>query len=183
MSALIRDLLPFQSTQVITSFQADVEVLADGSLALCYLISVATNSLAQLRIKDVQRRGRVDGLWQHTCFEAFIRAEGESAYREFNFAPSGAWQAYVFADYRQGVCLEPASDPCVETMSSAQQFILRAVIQAADLPPGPRLQLGLTAVVEGTNGGLTYWALKHAADKPDFHHPDSFVLEINTTCE
>jgi len=36
----------------------------------------------------------------------------------------------------------------------------------------------LTAVVECVDGALSYWALRHAAGKPDFHHPDTFALEI-----
>ena len=35
-------------------------------------------------------------LWQTTCFEAFLRAPGGEAYREWNFAPSGDWAAYDF---------------------------------------------------------------------------------------
>src|SRR5260370_30081182 len=41
-------------------------------------------------------------LWQHTCFEAFIAVEGQAAYHEFNFAPSGEWAAYAFGGYRNG---------------------------------------------------------------------------------
>jgi len=46
--------------------------------------------------------GRVDELWKTTCFEAFLRADGEEAYREWNFAPSGDWAAYDFVTYREG---------------------------------------------------------------------------------
>jgi hypothetical protein len=42
----------------------------------------------------------------------------------------------------------------------------------------PRLLLGLSAVVEEENGTLSYWALKHPRDKPDFHCPDGFVFEL-----
>ena len=38
--------------------------------------------------------------------------------------------------------------------------------------------LGLSAVLEDLNGEKTWWALAHAPDKPDFHHPDSFALEL-----
>ena len=41
-------------------------------------------------------------LWQHTCFEAFIAVEGQPAYHEFNFAPSGEWAVYAFSGYRKG---------------------------------------------------------------------------------
>ena len=43
---------------------------------------------------------------------------------------------------------------------------------------GLDLKLALTAVVEDGSGRLSYWALRHAPGKPDFHHPDGFVLEF-----
>jgi hypothetical protein len=33
--------------------------------------------------------------------------------------------------------------------------------------------------VEDRSGSLSYWALRHAAGKPDFHHPDAFALELD----
>ena len=33
-------------------------------------------------------------------------------------------------------------------------------------------------VIEEINGRKSYWALKHPAGKPDFHHPDCFALEL-----
>jgi hypothetical protein len=42
------------------------------------------------------------------------------------------------------------------------------------------LKLALTAVIEDSSGTLSYWALKHAPNKPDFHHSDGFVLELTT---
>lgn len=46
-----------------------------------------------------------------------------------------------------------------------------------DLPYGAD-RLGLSAVIEGVDGAISYWALVHPSDKPDFHHPDSFVLDL-----
>ncbi len=43
---------------------------------------------------------------------------------------------------------------------------------------GQGLKLALSAVVEDDSGTLSYWALKHAPGKPDFHHSDGFVLEL-----
>jgi hypothetical protein len=48
----------------------------------------------------------------------------------------------------------------------------------SDRHPRGKLALGLSAVVVDENGVLTYWALKHPARKPDFHHRDSFVLAL-----
>ena len=45
----------------------------------------------------------MEGLWRHTCFEAFIKAPGRTSYHEFNFAPSGQWAAYRFDAYREGM--------------------------------------------------------------------------------
>jgi hypothetical protein len=36
-------------------------------------------------------------------------------------------------------------------------------------------------VVEDYRGRLTYWALEHPPGKPDFHHPDSFAIELRST--
>ena len=36
----------------------------------------------------------------------------------------------------------------------------------------PDGRIGLSAVIETTDGALSYWALAHPAEKPDFHHPD-----------
>ena len=41
------------------------------------------------------------------------------------------------------------------------------------------LRLGLAAVIEDKARVLSYWALKHPAEKPDFHHADSFVVELD----
>ena len=57
--------------------------------------------IARLRVPAQQDPARVDNLWEHTCFEAFIGRNGDTAYREFNFSPTGQWAAYDFSDYRQ----------------------------------------------------------------------------------
>src|SRR3546814_17205573 len=41
-----------------------------------------------------------DGLWESTCFEAFLTEEGQPDYTEFNYSPDGRWACYQFDDYR-----------------------------------------------------------------------------------
>lgn len=116
--------------------------------------------------------GRADDLWRHTCFEIFVQtADG---YREFNLSPSGQWATYRFDGYRQGMAdaAETALAPLLD--GAADYVALESVI---DLPPGAQA-LGLAAVIEAADGRISYWALAHPSDKPDFHHPDSFVLEL-----
>ncbi|WP_333592554.1 DOMON-like domain-containing protein [Brevundimonas sp.] len=117
-------------------------------------------------------QGRADDLWKHTCFEIFVRtADG---YREFNLSPSGQWASYRFDGYREGMAqaAEVADAPLLD--AGADHVGLETVI---DLPPGARA-LGLSAVIEAADGRISYWALAHPSDKPDFHHPGSFVLDL-----
>jgi hypothetical protein len=48
----------------------------------------------------------------------------------------------------------------------------------ADLRDARRLRVALAAVIEGGNGKLSYWGLRHPPGKPDFHHPNGFALEV-----
>lgn len=58
------------------------------------------------------------------------------------------------------------------------QFALTATVKdPAFAAEGPWLA-SLSAVIEEAHGAKSYWALAHGSDKPDFHHPDSFVLEL-----
>lgn len=60
----------------------------------------------------------------------------------------------------------------------ATQFFLSVAFEdAAFAAQGPWLA-SLSAVIEERHGAKSYWALAHGSDKPDFHHPDSFVLEL-----
>jgi len=113
-----------------------------------------------------------DKLWQHMCFELFV-SPGMPAYREFNFSPSGEWAAYLFRRYREA---EPggAEVQALAVRRSAAKLELDAAIPA----PEGRLSIAISAVVESRSGALSYWALKHPAGKPDFHHPEAFALEL-----
>lgn len=118
---------------------------------------------------------RSDGLWQHSCFEAFFRLPG-LGYAEYNFAPSGNWAAYRFDGYRDG--MQPADPaPYLHIERDAARIGLTAYVELGQLPIFPDA-MALTAVIEETDGTKSYWALAHPAGKPDFHHPDCFVLEL-----
>jgi hypothetical protein len=125
---------------------------------------------------------RVDGLWRHTCFELFAASEPVASgqgYREFNFSPSGQWQAYAFAGYRDGGLLQAAQAPRIALEIHTDGLTLDVSLPVANLPQAPHLRLGLCAVLEYADGGLSYWALRHAPGRPDFHHPDTFALDFD----
>jgi hypothetical protein len=148
---------------------------AEGTIALAFHLE---GELSRLRIPESRPPHPVDGLWRHTCFEVFVMAGDGPGYREFNFSPSGEWAAYAFRDYRDGGLPEVALDPAIAVRRSGDRLELDAAIRRESLPPGRLLQLGLSAVVEDTDGRLSYWALKHPPGTPDFHHTEAFALEL-----
>jgi len=116
--------------------------------------------------------GRADALWKNTCFEAFVTT-GEG-YWEFNLSPSGQWASYRFDNYREG--MRPADEVCVvEGLDGGRDYV--ALEGRIELPIAGG-KLALSAVIETIDGAKTYWALAHPSDKPDFHHPDSFILDL-----
>jgi hypothetical protein len=134
--------------------------------------------LSGVRIPESQPPRRVAGLWRHTCFEAFVMAGEGPAYREFNLSPCGAWAVHAFRGYRDGGELEVELNPAIVVRRSGTRLELDAKIDPEFLPPGRWLRLGLSAVLEGVDGALSYWALRHPPGKPDFHHIDAFALRL-----
>jgi hypothetical protein len=138
--------------------------------------------LDALQLPEPRPAVRTDGLWRHSCFEAFIGHAGGPDYWEYNFSPSGAWAAYRFGAYREGMAAllkgaAPAVTPRIRT--DAIELSVRLDLSwLARSDAGRGLRLGLAAVVEDKARVLSYWALKHPAEKPDFHHADSFVVEL-----
>ena len=118
-------------------------------------------------------------LWRHTCFEAFIAVEGQPAYHEFNFAPSGEWAVYAFSGYRNGGPLaNEMMRPHIAVRTTDSRLELDALVRLDGLSanhPRASLRIGLSAVIEASDG-LSYWAIHHPADKPDFHNADGFAL-------
>jgi hypothetical protein len=148
-----------------------VRLVPPGSLGLRYSVQ---GEIDALRIPHPSTAVRADRLWEHTCFEAFVAGEAGQGYREFNVSPSGAWAAYDFDGYRRNMRPADARDPAIRVRRDARSLELEANLDAC-LPAGP-LRLALSAVIEDRDGARSYWALRHPAGEPDFHHPDSFVL-------
>lgn len=133
---------------------------------------------------------RLDGLWEHTCFELFLAAEGLEPYWELNLAPNGDWNLYRLEAYRQG--LAPMADrhglpftvrisgehPEQGTLELALTLKLpQELAQACRHQP---LRLGVTAVIAHPEGSLTYWALAHGGEEADFHRREDFLLRLSS---
>jgi hypothetical protein len=135
---------------------------------------VFEGDIDRLRIPPPRPPRSADRLWQHTCCEIFIARPGAPGYREFNFSPSGEWAAYAFENYREG-SKRLSVPPGITVRQSEAYLELKAAVPCED----GKLRVALSAVVEDAGGSLSYWALKHARGKPDFHHPDAFALELD----
>jgi hypothetical protein len=124
--------------------------------------------------------GRADKLWAHTCFEAFVGLPQSPRYLELNFSPSGEWAAYRFESYRQGMLPAELVPPRLELRRSGARLELEAQVSLSgtEAAGSRHLRLALSTVVEDGEGRLSYWALRHAPGRPDFHHPDSFALAL-----
>lgn len=134
--------------------------------------------LASLRLPEQDQPRRADGLWRHTCCEAFLAVEGETGYYEFNFAPSTAWASYRFSGYRAGMNAAANPPPRVTSWVCLDRFELEAIARLDGLPADAAWRLAVAAVIEAWDGTLSYWALRHPPGPPDFHHPDSFILQL-----
>jgi hypothetical protein len=131
---------------------------------------------ARFVIPEAVEPARAEDLWQTTCFEAFLRIPGFDSYREWNFAPSGAWAAYDFERHREGRTDADVAAPYVRVEDNLTWWALGATIPVdADAV----WALGLSAILEEKDGTKSYWALAHPpGEKPDFHAADCFAASL-----
>lgn len=168
----------------VRAILATIHALPDGGARFVFELE---GDRARLRIpapSTADTAAVADLLWQHTCFEVFLAVPGEEAYREFNFSPAGQWACYAFKAYRErDEDFTASTAPSVRFAQRTDSITLEADLPAAALPTvtsGTDLRIGLSAVIERSDGELEYWAVHHPAAQPDFHHRDGFVLILST---
>jgi hypothetical protein len=151
----------------------DVDRAGEDRLRLRYIIERGVDDIA---LPAASAPARADELWKHTCFEAFFKLAAANGYTEFNFSPSTRWAAYRFDRYRAGMAILEIDEPRITVQRNTDVFVLETVVAV----PGAD-RLGLSAVIENINGKVSYWAAAHAPGKPDFHHPDSFTIDLRNS--
>lgn len=170
---------PDTPTDAVRGVTARAARPAPDVLALSFAVEC---DLARVVVPGPRQPQVVHGLWQHTCCEGFVRAEGAAAYHELNLAPSGEWAAYAFDRYRDGLAfVDEALAPVINARREADRWALEARVSLARLSaayPTQALQVALAAVVEEHDGHLSYWALYHPPGRADFHHADAFVVRL-----
>ena len=164
---------------------------ADGQLAVTGIVSrngrcltlsyQLSGDIGSLLLPDqVDVPSRCDELWRATCCECFFRVVGHSEYFELNVSPSGNWNVYHFTGYRAGMTVEAAvSELESQTSREGGRFTLHCAVQLDGLV-GSRdeVEIGVSCVLQNSNGTTSYWALSHPGQKPDFHHPEAFMLRM-----
>ncbi|OGR00589.1 MAG: hypothetical protein A2505_01480 [Deltaproteobacteria bacterium RIFOXYD12_FULL_55_16] len=137
-------------------------------------------NLRDLVLPSTTEGTRDDNLWQATCLELFWGEEGRKNYWELNLAPNEAWNVYAFTDYRTGMHREErVAKPLLQIKHTAESFALTAELGIGNLHTGlPPLMVGVSAVLKHQDFHLSYWALAHPEDKPDFHAPQAFLLRV-----
>jgi hypothetical protein len=163
----------------VDAIRADIALEADGGLTLTYVLS---GNVEGLRIPPVGPVAPGDRLWEHTCFEAFLRADDAPEYLEFNFSPARQWATYAFKGYREADGPWSVSTPSIEVRRSIDRLELSVRLPRAAVSPmhrARRFRLALSTVIESSEGQLGYWALRHPEGRPDFHHGDAFALVID----
>lgn len=160
------------------TIEVEVNFQIPAMSQLIYRVSGDVHSLA---IPAPASPARKNELWRHTSFEIFLTGLN-GAYYEFNFSPSTQWAAYRFDAYRQGLTkLQLPSAPRINTGVTPDSLFLYAVVdlrKLLDKDIGSRTRMAFAAVVENRDGDLSYWALRHTAGRPDFHHADGFAFEL-----
>ena len=144
----------------IHTIDAELRRVPGGVVATFHAIG----DVARLVVPPPAPPERADDLWRTTCFELFVANEGES-YREFNLSPSGAWAAYEFEAHRSGRRNADAQIE-IETELNNKGLRLEAKIECEFFDS---THIGLTAVIDETDGQLRYWATAFAPGEPDFH--------------
>ena len=168
------------SSGVVRRIDVEISATRDGALRLRYFVD---GDVSRIVVPPPAPAKPADGLWRHTCFEAFIAGQSSTAYFEFNFSPSSEWAVYGFTSYREGMApLQHVRPPQVTTSLTDDRIALEAIVQRETLlglPGAATLRLGLAAVIERADGGLSHWALAHPSERPDFHDSTAFVLTID----
>jgi hypothetical protein len=167
---------PQSRCDVVNAIDVDITRSGDTGLSLLFAVS---GDIARIEIPDMSLAKRRNQLWQHSCFELFIRPVGEQAYHEYNISPSREWAAYWFSDWRLDMTDLPLDDaPLITTAPRDGELAVSVQLSSPTLPVNSVWQIGLSAVIEEKDGNFSYWALAHPPGKANFHHEACLALEL-----
>lgn len=162
---------PFELTTLLTPTKE--------SIFISYSLK---GDIATIDLEDgTPKRNRVIGLWQKTCFELFIK-NNKDQYIEFNFSPVFEWNCFFFN--KKGDALseyKPMDEVKFDILRSLNVFTLIVEIDRENFPENffdGEMLAGITTVIKDKDAKVSYWALSHNDNRPNFHHFDSFKCKF-----
>lgn len=169
-------LKPFSETSEITDrdllIEADLQFITADTVELTYSW---TDKKKWIHFEFQPAGNRVSKLWEQTCFEAFIQPVGSKRYFEINLTINKSWNAFEFSDYRNPQ--PPNEFSGAELIHiSIKDHQLKAQIKFEGVKFNV-IKASLCSVIFLKNKSVTYWSTRHADQKPNFHHFDSFTIE------
>ena len=173
--------------------QADLRLLSQDTFEVLFKW---TDTSSDLIFGGESRGGRLMGLWQHTCFEAFIEPvdspafvskdlEGSVLYYELNLSTFKGWNLFGFNQPRlpqPPTELREAQLVSYDLQHGESGGVLKVVVQVAGAQWN-KVKISLCSVLVSKSRGTSYWSFKHAGERPDFHRFDSFIIERSYTAE
>lgn len=169
---------PATPAPVVSTIEARALFRSDGFLELAFRLR---GDMARLLIPTLPTEDR-KLLWEHTCFEAFVASVSDTAYREFNFSPSGQWASYAFSDYRLADETAAMIDsPQITSRLFAGRMELEAVIFLMRCLQ--EQEASAWAFGGRRSGRYRRWqpqllGVAPSSPRPDFHHRNSFAFEL-----
>ncbi|MCC2680373.1 MAG: hypothetical protein K0R29_2949 [Pseudobdellovibrio sp.] len=172
----VQRLLPFGEVQSNIEISADLTIRSADLIDVIFKWSDPHNKIV---FSDEPSNSRQMGLWQQTCFEVFIQPSGAKKYFEINLTSKKAWNVFSFDDYRM-----PQPPREVQGAELVSFNMNGTEIRASFKLPGAdlkKINISFCSVVVLKDAGVTYWSVKHADTKPNFHHFGSFITERTTS--
>jgi hypothetical protein len=123
---------------------------------------------------------RKNQLWKTTCFEFFLGLIHSPSYWEFNLSPTGDWNVYHFASYRQGMQAENTFSTLPFTITAQSKKLTVNLETSLEplIPIEQKLDIAIATVVSFKDKKISYWALNHCSSEADFHRRESFTIQL-----
>lgn len=177
------ELLPFQKSEKVEPFGISGAFESNESgVRLEFSLSGPLDKLVISSTSEPPQK--IAGLWEFTCFEAFMSAPKSLRYIEWNFSPSHDFDLLFFESYRKLVETKLSSIPKISVSKTRHKLDLRAEFEfehlARFLENPSSLEMGICAVLEHRDQSKSYWALAHSGVKPDFHLRSDFRATMQT---
>ena len=149
-----------------------------GTVLVKYQVEGALHRVNWPRTSGIT--GRCHELWRQTCFELFFAIKGEAAYWEVNLGLNDCWNIYHFSDYRNGMRQEESiAPPLCRVVVDGNLLSLTCALKFNNvIDDSSDLVVGVSSVIQATDGSTSYWAIDHCDLKPDFHNRSSFCLNL-----